>query len=144
MTGLGPIYLIVPMQYCQVNGKLSELRTLITGIPQGSILGPLLFLVYINDLPNCLKNADCDMFADDTQLGTATKDVKTTIEILNDDLANISDWMAANKLSLNKSKTEYMLIGSHQKLKQCNSDLQIKTGDIPLFNESPLLNHWVS
>ena len=51
------------------------------------------------------------MFADDTQLGTATKDVKTTIEILNDDLANISVWMAANKLSLNKSKTEYMLIG---------------------------------
>ena len=69
------------------------------------------------------------MFADDTQLGTATKDVKTTIEILNDDLANISVWMAANKLSLNKSKTEYMLIGSHQKLKQCNSDSQIKIGD---------------
>ena len=122
-------YLSNRIQYCQVNGKLSEPRTIITGIPQGSILGPLLFLVYINDLPNCLKNADCDMFADDTQLGTATKDVKTTIEILNDDLANISVWMAANKLSLNKSKTEYMLIGSHQKLKQCNSDLQIKIGN---------------
>ena len=48
---------------------------------------------------------------------------------LNNDLANISVWMAANKLSLNKSKTEYMLIGSHQKLKQCNSDLQIIIGD---------------
>ena len=104
-------YLSNRTQYCQVNGKLSEPRTIITGIPQGSILGPLLFLVYINDLPNCLKNADCDMFADDTQLGTATKDVKTTIEILSDDLANISVWMAANKLSLNKSKTEYILIG---------------------------------
>ena len=69
------------------------------------------------------------MFADDTQLGTATKDVKTTIEILNDDLANISVWMVANKLSLNKSKIEYMLIGSYQKLKQCNSDSQIKIGD---------------
>ena len=46
--------------------------------------------------------------ADDTQLGTATKDVKTTIEILNDDLVNISVWMAANKLSLNKSKTIYI------------------------------------
>ena len=69
------------------------------------------------------------MFADDTQLGTAAKDVKTAIEILNNDLASISVWMAANKLSLNKSKTEYMLIGSHLKLKQCNSDLQIKIGD---------------
>ena len=104
-------YLSNRTQYCQVNGKLSEPRTIITGIPQGSILGPLLFLVYINDLPNCLKNAACDMFADDTQSGTATKDVKTTIEILSDDLANISVWMAANKLSLNKSKTEYILIG---------------------------------
>ena len=115
-------YLSNRTQYCQVNGKLSEPRTIITGTPQDSILGPLLFLVYINDLPNCLKNADYVMFADDTQLGTATKDVKTAIEIINDDL-NFSVWMAANKLSLNKSKTEYMLIGSHQNLKQCNSDL---------------------
>ncbi|CAB3981250.1 Hypothetical predicted protein [Paramuricea clavata] len=125
-------YLSNRTQYCQVNGKLSEPRTIITGIPQGSILGPLLFLVYINDLPNCLKSADCDMFADDTQLGTANKDVKVIFETLNDDLANISVWMAANKLSLNKSKTEYMFIGSHKKLKQCNSELQIKIGDTPI------------
>ena len=51
------------------------------------------------------------MFANDAQLGTATKHVKTTIEILNGDLANISVWMASNKLSLNKSQIEYMLIG---------------------------------
>ena len=125
-------YLSNRTHYCQVNGKLSEPRTIITGIPQGSILGPLLFLVYKNDLPNCLKSADCDMFADDTQLGTANKDVKAIFETLNDDLANISVWMAANKLSLNKSKTEYMFIGSHQKLKQCNSELQIKIGDTPI------------
>lgn len=67
------------------------------------------------------------MFADDTQLGTASKDVNTIIEILNDDLANISDWMTANK-----SKAKYMFIGSHQKLNQCNSDLHLKIGDTPI------------
>ena len=125
-------YLSNRTQYCQVNGKLSEPRTIITGIPQGSILGPLLFLVYIKDLPNCFKNVDYDMFADDTEVGTASKDVKAIFETLNDELANISVWMAVNKLSLNKSKTEYMLIGLHQKLIQCNSELQIKIGDTPI------------
>ena len=122
-------YLSNRTQYCQVNGNLSESRTIIIGIPQGSILGPLLFLIYINDLPNCLKNVDCEMFADDTQIETASNDAIATAETLNEDLENISVWMAANKLSINKSKTEFMLIGSHQKLKQCNSDLQIKIGD---------------
>ena len=100
-----------------MNGNLSESRTIITCIPQGLILGPLLFLIYINDLSNCLKNADCDMFADDTQIGTASNDAIAIAEIIYEDLENISVWMAANKLSLNKSKTEYMLVGSHQKLK---------------------------
>lgn len=125
-------YLSNRTQYCQVNSKLSEPRTTITGIPQGSILGPLLFLIYINDFPNSLKNADCDMFADDTQIGIASKDPKSITETLNSDLANISDWMAANKLSLNKSKTEYMIIGSHQNLKKCNSDLRIEIGNMPI------------
>jgi hypothetical protein len=53
------------------------------------------------------------MFADDTQIGVAGKVPKSITKTLNSDLTNISDWMAANKLSLNKSKTEYMIIGSH-------------------------------
>ena len=99
----------------QVNGNLSESRTIITGIPQGSILGPLLFLNYINDLPNCLKNADWDMFADDTQIGSASNETIAIAKTLNEDLENNSVWMAANKLSLNKSRTEYMLVGSQCK-----------------------------
>jgi hypothetical protein len=97
-----------------------------------SILGPLLFLIYINVLPSSLKNADCDMFADDTQIGVAGKDPKSITKTLNSDLTNISDWMAANKLSLNKSKTEYMIIGSHQNLKKSNSDFQIVIGNMPI------------
>ncbi len=58
------------------------------------------------------------MFANDTQIGTASNDAIATAETLNEDLENISVWMATNKLSLNKSKTEFLLIGSHQKLKR--------------------------
>ena len=72
------------------------------------------------------------MFADDTQIGTASKDINSITETLNSELENISDWMAANKLSLNKSKTEYVIIGSHQKIKRCNSDCLIKIGNMPI------------
>ena len=58
------------------------------------------------------------MFADDIQIGTASKDIKSITETLNSELENISDWMAASKLRSNKSKTEYVMVGSHQKIKK--------------------------
>ena len=57
------------------------------------------------------------MFADDTQIDTASKDFNSITETLNNDLANVSEWIAANKLSLNKEKTEFMIIGSHHNIK---------------------------
>ena len=67
------LYLSGRTQGCNVNGKLSSARTLSCGMPQGSILGPLLFLIYINDLPNSLRGAIPRMFADDTNLMLSAK-----------------------------------------------------------------------
>lgn len=109
-------YLFNRTQRCSVNSSLSGPKFLTCGIPQGTILGPLLFLLYINDLPNCLVNSAPHMYADDTHLTYASNNVENIESNLNQDLAKVSDWLIANKLTLNKSKTEFMLIGSHQRL----------------------------
>ena len=72
---------------------------MICGIPQESILGPLLFLIYVIDLPNCLKYTKCNMFADDTQIDASSNNIESIANTLNEDLANVSDWMKANKSS---------------------------------------------
>ena len=101
-------YLLKKTQYCYVNGNQSGSLTMKTGIPQGLGLGPLLFLIYINDLPCCIHKAEPHLFADDTQIATASHDINEIVESLSDDLCNIASWLSASKLTLNKSKTEYV------------------------------------
>lgn len=103
-------------QQCFVNGSLSNSQILTCGIPQGTILGPLLFILYINDLPNCLSNSVARMYADDTHLTFASNNIETINDVMNHDLSNVNTWLTANKLTLNSSKTEFMLIGSRQRL----------------------------
>ncbi len=79
------------------------------GVPQGSVLGPLLFIIYTNDLPNCLKRMKCILFADDTTLYSSASTLNELYKYLNEDLATLADWFKANKLSLNVSKTVYMI-----------------------------------
>ncbi|CAB3995252.1 Hypothetical predicted protein [Paramuricea clavata] len=126
-------YLSNRTQCCCVNGKLSSPSIMKTGIPQRSGLGPLLFLIYINDLPKCLNaGTKPDMFADDTQIATSTDDIKVITETLNRDLNNVANWLSANKLTLNNSKTEYMIIGSKKRLSQVTADPAISIGNLEI------------
>ena len=94
------------------------------GIPQGSILGPLFFLLYINDLRQCLSKTKPRLFADDTNLTASGNSIPRLETAVNSDLENLRKWLIANRLTLNVAKTEFMLIGSKQMIK-CISDLQL-------------------
>ena len=91
-------YLKDRKQVCFVNEQTSSARKIICGIPQGSILGPLLFLLYINDMPDILEKTTPCLYADDTQIYSSSHDYDTLVENLNMDLANIQKWLAKNKL----------------------------------------------
>ena len=103
-------------QKCYVNEYLSNERTLNCGDPQGSILGPLLFLIYINDLPHCLQYSTARMYADDTSITTTGSCIREIITFATKDLVNISELLKANKLSLNVTETVHMFIGSDHNL----------------------------
>ena len=96
---------------------MSTNRLLRCGVPQGTILGPLLFLIYINNLPNCLSHSRARMYADDTHLTYASNDIDYIDHHFNEDLAKVSEWLVANRLTLTQSKTEFMLIGSRQRIR---------------------------
>ena len=103
-------YLTNRKQYVQVtNDSKSDLRNTTCGVPQGSLLGPLLFLVYVNDLPSSSKILNPIMFADDTNLFYEHKNIIKFFATVNKELANINDWFMANKLSLYVGKTKYLL-----------------------------------
>ena len=104
------------MQTCLVNCNKSCETYLPCGVPQGKILGPLLFLLYINDLPNCLMHSQPRMYADETSITYASNDVEEIERCVNIDLDRIRIWLAANKLTLNTTTTEFLLIGSRQRL----------------------------
>ena len=113
-------YLTNRKQYVDINGVCSETKNISVGVPQGSILGPLLFLIYINDLPGSLEKLSAILFADDTNLIIKGKNLHQLIEEINSDLEVLNDYFQANKLKLNASKTK--LVCFRKKNQQLNKD----------------------
>ena len=94
----------------KMDGMLSECKSISTGVPQGSILGPLLFILYINDLPACIRESNSVIYADDTTI-FASSSIPGNIEYaLNEDMKNVCKWFRANRLKLNVDKTQLLVI----------------------------------
>lgn len=121
-------YLSGRQQRLLFNNTLSKPAKVTCGVPQGSILGPLLFLLYINDLPLCTKTPHFVLFADDTNILFSHQDPKILEDIINNELLHISNWFKSNKLSLNIKKTNYIIFKNKYSNKP-NINLNIRIDD---------------
>ncbi|CAB4020536.1 Hypothetical predicted protein, partial [Paramuricea clavata] len=99
-------YLTGRTQITVVNNIPSDSSETTCGVPQGSILAPLLYLLYINDLPNCNLISDGHLYVDDTSLTYADNDINQLLSVMNSDLLSLRNWLNINKLSLNTLKTK--------------------------------------
>ena len=119
-------YLSNRKQYVSVNGHISDYLNITCGVPQGSVLGPLLFLIYINDLPNISKLLSFYLFADDTNIYFEAPDMFTLQKIMNRELRYVKKWLDANKLALNIEKTNFVVF--HSTAKKVHEPVVLKFG----------------
>jgi hypothetical protein len=118
-------YLSNRKQSVKIENSVSSELPVTCGVPQGSILGPLLFLIYINDLPNALTSCNPIMYADDTNLFLSGKNIDEMKNKFNTDLVALTKYLKCNRLSLNVSKTHSMLFTLNNSLRDSSLSLSI-------------------
>jgi len=123
-------YLTNRKQIVKYKQKNFESLTIKCGVPQGSILGPLLFLVYMNDISRCSDILSIILFADDTNLFLSHKNLDTLENTMNHELRKIASWLSANKLFLNIKKTHFIIFKSRGK--KPNQNVSIKINGQPI------------
>ena len=111
-------YLSNRKQQVLVNSKLSKTRNIVCGVLQGSVLGPLLFLIYINDITSFFQDVKIYQYADDTVISTSEETPVHTNTIISRSLENLEIWCNLNKLTINTKKTKVIYFGTTNKLKQ--------------------------
>ena len=132
-------YLTERRQYVCINETNSCLKLITCGVPQGSILGPLFFLVYINDLQYCSSVLNFVLFADDTNLFYSHKDIVSNVSTLNLELENLGTWLKCNRLSLNVEKTCFIVFGNKKKTGSIHVELAINNSIINRVSSTKFL-----
>ena len=127
-------YLERRTQMVYLNGNFSSEGTIKFGVPQGSILGPVLFSLFINDMPLHIsdENTTCEMFADDSTLHFSSRTVAEISNSLQSSLNDVNEWCVSNNMVLNPAKTETMLIATRQKLQLNVPSLDISLNGTPI------------
>ena len=132
-------YLMNRTQYVVINSHKSEMNTIKCGIPQGSILGPLLFILYINDIKSASSILKFIQFADDTSLFFSHNDVSYIFSVLNQELGNFHTWLKCNKLVLNLSTSNYIVFSNSKGIDLQNEYLRIDTYELERVDHTKCL-----
>jgi len=128
------LYMSNRQQLVDISGTYSSTAHVTCGVPQGSILGPLLFLIYVNVMSALVQNKLL-LYADDSAIYVSGKNIPTVEKALSEDLMSVSHWLVDNKLSLHLGKTEFIVFGSMQKLRS-QSSLNVTCNSTPISSSS--------